>query len=101
MDTLAYLLNDWADYLRVITLLVSLYACVTLIRRWRQHNDAYNTKTKDYWYALFMWTIVGIVVPIQAMTLDRPFTPATVVITAAVLTTAKGLHTRGSWGGES
>lgn len=93
-------LDDWHDILRFVVFLVSLYAMTVLVLRWRQYSREWTNKTKDYWYALLMWTFVGVVGSIQGILLDRSLTPATVVLTAAVLVTAKGLHTKGAWGGE-
>jgi hypothetical protein len=93
-------LDDWHDFLRLGVFVISIYAFVMLIVRWRQYADEWTDKTKDYWYALLMWTFVGIVGSIQGIIMDRPLTPATVVLTAAVLVTGRGLHTKGAWGGE-
>lgn len=92
-------LNEWYDFLRVGMFLLSLWCCITLLLRWRKYSDAWTDKTKDYWYSLFMWTVVGQVTSIQSIYLDRPVTAATVTILAAVLVTGKGLHQKGDWGG--
>lgn len=93
--------DSWSDLLRVGLCLISLWSCITLLLRWKKYStkQEWTPKTKDYWYALFMWTIVGMVVPIQGIILDRPFTPATVAIAAAVLVTGTGLSRKGDWGG--
>lgn len=95
-----YFLDDWHDYLRVGVLLLSLWCCLTLIRRFRLNNTKWTTKTKDYWYALLMWTFVGITFSIQGIAFDRDLSPALIVVTAAVMVTGKGLNKKGSWGGE-
>jgi hypothetical protein len=94
-------LDDWHDYVRVVLILISLWSAITLLLRWRKFAEVqdWTTKTRDYWYSLFMWTLVGIVVPIQGIYLDRPLTPGFAVVVAAVLVTGKGLKQRGAWGG--
>lgn len=93
-----YLPNDLIDVLRVITFLVSVYSATTLLIRYKQNHHAWNTKTKDYWYALFMWSLAGAEFCIQGIALDRPLTPATVFMIAAVLVTGKGVHNKSGWG---
>lgn len=93
-------LNEWHDYLRVGLFFLSLWCCVTLIKRYRHNRDRWNVKTLDYWYALLMWTLVGMTFSVQGVYFDRDVTPALVAVTAAVLTTGKGLKRKGSWGGE-
>lgn len=94
-------LNDWHDWIRVVVLIVSLYNVVTLLARWRAANSSWNEKTIDYWYAFFIWSIVGTAGAIQGIVLDRPFTPAFVFLCAATLVTGRGLHRKGSWGGNA
>lgn len=85
---------------RFLVLLLSLWCCYKLLWRFRKFGDNYTGKTKDYWYALLMWAVVGVVTMAQGIYLNRPLTPATIIIAAAVLVTGKGLHSKGSWGGD-
>lgn len=94
-------LNHWHDYARVIVFIISAYGAFTLLKRHRENSDVWNTKTLDYWYALFMWCVVGMVSMVQGILLDRPITPVAVVTATAVLVTGKGLHKKGAWGGDS
>lgn len=94
-----HFVDDWIDLGRVVIFFLSLWCCYTLLRRLFANLDNWNTKTKDLWYSMFMWSVVGIVSMSQGVLLDRPLTPTTVVISAAVLVTGKGLHRKGSWGG--
>lgn len=91
-------LNDWHDYLRVVVFFVSVYGFFALLFRFKNRSEGWNTKTRDYWFALLMWCLAGCVLMIQGVVLDRPFTPGSVFTMAAVFVTAKGLHKRGSWG---
>ena len=93
-------INDWVDLGRVAMIVLSLWCCYTLIQKYRKNNEQWTTKTKDYWFALLMWAIAGAVTMTQGILLDRPLTPATVVIVAAVLVTGKGLNQKGAWGGD-
>lgn len=94
-------LNDWHDFVRVVVFLISIYCCVTLVNRYRKNSSRWNPKTLDYWYALLAWSVVGVVGSIQGIYFDLPFSPGVVVTTAAALVTGKGLHQKGSWGGDS
>lgn len=92
--------DSWLDFFRIGVFLISIWCFMTLLRRFHQYNKDWSDKTRDYWYALLMWTVVGIVAPIQGIVLNRPLTPAFAVMFAAILTTGKGLHTKGAWGGD-
>lgn len=91
-------LNDWHDSIRVIIFVMSLYSLYKLVQARRLSGGEWNTKTNDYWFAMLMWVLAGHALTVQGVLLDRPFTPAFVFLTAAILTTAKGLHRKGSWG---
>lgn len=93
-----YVLDEWHDFLRVVIFFISLYCIITLFRRWRRDHKDWNTKTTDYWYALLMWSLAGCVLSAQGVTLDRPLTPGTVFLAAAIVVTGKGLHQKGDWG---
>lgn len=90
--------NDWHDLVRVLAFFISVYCVVILLLRWKRDSKDWNVKTRDYWYALFMWSLAGCVFTVQGVALDRPFTPGFVFLTAAVLVTGKGLHRKGEWG---
>lgn len=92
-------LDQWHDYLRLAMFLVNAGCLLLLIRRYMQQSNHWNVKTRDYWYALFMWCLAGCVLTAQGVVLDRPFTPAVVFVTAASLASLKGLLTKGAWGG--
>jgi hypothetical protein len=92
---------EWHDALRVLIFFLSLWCCWMLILRYRQNRDDWTPKTLDYWYSLLMWCFVGVASSIQGIALDRPLTPAYVATCAAVLVTARGIHRKGSWGGNS
>lgn len=94
-------LDDWHDYFRVGLFLMSLWCCITLLRRYVSHAGDWTDKTKDYWYSLFLWSIAGCLIPIQGILLDLPLNPALVITTAAVLVTGRGLNRAGGWGGNA
>ena len=96
-----HFVDSWTDVLRVLVLFVSVYCVVLLLIRHQQEALRWNVKTKDLWYALLMWSLAGCVFAVQGIALDRPFTPATVFLTAAVLVTGKGVHRKGRWGGDA
>lgn len=91
-------LNEWHDYVRLVAFFMCLYCLIMLLVTRQREGDGWNTKTHDYWYAMVMWVLAGHVIAAQGVILDRPFSPAVVFLTAAALTTGKGLHKRGEWG---
>jgi hypothetical protein len=92
---------DWHDFVRGVGFCVSIFCVAVLLIRWRQKSAGWNEKTKDYWYALLMWSLAGCVFTVQGIVLDRPFTPGFVFLIAAILVTGKGLHQKGDWGEKS
>lgn len=98
MGAIVYYLDDWYDVVRFVAFFVSLYSAGCLLVKYHRHHKTWNTKTKDYWFALLMWSFAGAEFCIQGIGLDRPFTPATVFLVAAILVTGKGVHQKGDWG---
>lgn len=89
-----------AVVLRIAVAMVCLFSLVALLVRFKQNSSDWNVKTKDYWYALLMWSLSGLVLAIQGLLESRLITPAIVFATAAALVTGKGLHRKGSWGSD-
>lgn len=91
--------DNWHDYIRLLAFVVSLYSLVMLVVRYRKNGGQdWNVKTKDYWFALVMWSSAGCVLSIQGIALNRPLTPGLVLMTAAILVTGKGVFKKGPWG---
>lgn len=93
--------DDLLDVFRIFLFVLSAYSAVVLVLRYRREGADWNTKTKDIWYGSLMWSIAGCIFVLQAIALDRPFTAATVFMTAAILVTGKGVHGKGPWGGNA
>lgn len=93
-------INDWHDILRTLAFFVSIYCVIVLAIHYKRDGRNWNVKTKDYWFALMMWSLAGCVFAGQGVVLDRPFTPGFVFLTAAVLVTGKGLARKGPWGSD-
>lgn len=94
------LLDNLGDYLRVLDILVCSFCVFVLLKRYRTGGAHWNLKTHDYWFSCLMWCISGLILSIQGITLDYPFGPAIVFVTAAALVTGRGLHRKGAWGGD-
>ena len=94
-------IDDLLDVFRAILFFISAYSVLVLIARYRKEKNDWNQKTVDIWYGFLMWSLSGCVFTIQAIALDRPLTPATVFITAAILVTGKAVHQKGVWGGNA
>lgn len=98
MPELHYI-NDWLDVWRVIIIAMLTFSLYILILRYRRNGKYWNTKTRDLWYALLMWTLAGWALTFQGILLDRPLTPAAIFIWAATFVTGKGVFHKGDWGG--
>ena len=94
-------LDDWHDCVRVLTLSVAIYCLVKLTIAYKKESHTWNLKTRDYWFSFVMWCLAAATMNVQAILLDRPFSPAFVLLTAAIAVSGKGLHKFGSWGTES
>lgn len=93
--------NGWLDLSRVVIAALSFWCCYRLVCDNLKFSHTWNTKTKDAWYAVFMWSVAGVVLPIQGILLDRPLTAGYLIIFAATMVTGKFLHTKGPWGGDA
>lgn len=91
-------LDDWHDLIRVALGLVSLGCIFLLGTRFRQNSWKWNTKTRDYWFALVMWSIAAVVLAIEGVLRDSDFGARLVFCTIAASVTLKGLASRSSWG---
>lgn len=91
--------SSWTNWVRLFCFFVSAYSFVFLLVRYRAGGGReWNVKTKDYWFALVMWSLSGCVFTIQGIVLNRPLTPGFVFLIAAILVTGKGLSRKGDWG---
>lgn len=93
--------NDWHDWVRILVILTNAYNAWVLLSKWQEYSIEWNNKTRDYWYCLLMWVFAGLIVSVQGIYFDRPFTPGVVFVTAATLATARGLYRPGAWGGSA
>lgn len=91
-------LNDWHDYVRVLLVVVLVYTLGVLTNRFVRAHKLWNEKTLDYWYAMVMWCIAGVILLIQGVKFDYGFTPGFVLLIAATLVTGRGVHRKGDWG---
>ena len=91
-------LDEWHDYLRFILLLACCVSFVMLVHKYLGHRKYWNMKTKDYWYALLMWSIAGISYGTEGIVRDRPLGPTLVFVFAAAVVSVKGVLKKGAWG---
>lgn len=89
---------DWIDIWR-LALLVVCVGCIGLLAvRMKTNGRNWNPKTRDYWFALLMWCIAGVVLAVEGIIRDSIFSIRLVFVTAAALVTLNGLRRKGSWG---
>lgn len=93
-----FMIDDWHDLVRLVSIVVNLFALYLLFVGYLHHKKQWNEKTIDLWYSLMMWSLAGVVFACQGIFLDRDFTPGFVFLTAATLVGGKGVFARGSWG---
>lgn len=96
-----WIFDDWLDLIRVAAFVVGIYCTVLLLIRFKRHGKTYNSKTKDIWFSMVMFSIAGVVAMVQGLVLDRPFTPAFVCIVAAIFAGGKAVRQKGPWGGNA
>lgn len=88
-------LNEWDDYARVVMIFLNLFTLGLLVERFYVNNHIWNSKTRDLWYALVMWTMGGIVFLLQDMYLDTSVGPGFVFLIAATAIGLKGTLAQG------
>lgn len=93
-----WIVDDWYDYIRLVTVIVSTVCVVILAQRYFTNGSNWNVKTTDYWYALTAWCVSGVAIPIESMIRDSPPSARPVFLLVASLVTLKGLLHKGSWG---
>lgn len=91
--------NTWDDWLRVLNLGLCTWAAAVLLVRFVKQRELWNAKTRDYWFALLIWTVVGAVGSLEGLYQDLQPGSRLVVLTVASGVTLIGLQRRGDWGG--
>lgn len=90
--------DEWHDWLRLANLVIS-FSCVYILgQRFSKSGADWNVKTKDYWFALVMWSVAGSALAIEGIFRDSSPGARLVFLFIASAVTLKGLLRRGSWG---
>ena len=96
---MAFLFDDPNDGFRLLVLFLCIACSVGLIYRTvRPPSPDWNSKTKDYWFALFMWSLAGSAATIETLINNEPFTVRLAFIFVASVVCLNGLRQKGSWG---
>lgn len=90
---------EWHDYVRLVNLVICLVSLWLLFKRYSEHSSEWNTKTKDYWYSLSMWSTAGLAMSLEGVLRDSGPGIRLAFIFAASLATFKAVRTKGTWGG--
>ena len=85
---------------RVIVFLISIASFICLVIGFVRHRDRWNSKTRDYWYALTMWSLVGASVTYEGIQKDTPMHYSTVFVIAAAVVSLIGFRRKGKWGSD-
>lgn len=94
-----WFVDDWHDVIRVVDAVMALLCLFLLSKRFGQNGNEWNTKTKDYWFAIVLWCLTSVVLAIEGVYEDRPLEPRLVFYVMATAVTLKGLLSKSSWGG--
>jgi len=94
-------INEWDDYLRITIIALNVGCLFILMHRLRQQRANWSAKTRDYWFALVMWSLAALTASFEGLLQDLPPGVRLVLVAAATLVTLKALCRRGSWGGTS
>jgi hypothetical protein len=79
---------------------LSATSFLILLNRFRVGRSDWNTKTRDYWYALTMWTFAASCGTIESLIRGLSIRYSIVLSIAAAATTLSGVLRKGTWGGE-
>ncbi len=91
----------FTDVYRVMVILVCALSLVILTKRFIKNRKHWNAKTRDYWYALTMWSFTGVVIGVEGIRQGTPFNVRIVFVSVAALVSLFGLRRRGSWGSDN
>lgn len=58
---------DYADYVRMLNIILALVCIVMLVRKYIKHWDRYQVKTKDYWWVLMSWSLAVLFTSIEVL----------------------------------
>lgn len=84
---------------RIIIFVVCAISFVLLIKRFRTSSSTWNPKTRDYWYALTMWTFAAAAANLESVVRHLTGRYSIVFTAMAAFTTLSGVLRKGSWGG--
>lgn len=84
---------------RIILLVVAASAFFILLNRFRVGRQDWNAKTRDYWYALTMWTFASGCGTAESLYRQLPGRYSIVLSVAAAVVTLTGVLRKGTWGG--
>ena len=89
---------EWYDWWRVGNIALLTWALVLLLRRFAQHRREWNVKTRDYWFALCTWCVVGIFFAMESIAFDYPMGSRVILSFLAAVITLKGVCSHTAWG---
>jgi hypothetical protein len=91
---------DALTFWRAVVGIVCLLSFLRLLYRFALHRDEWNPKTRDYWYALTMWSFAGLALSVEALIRHSPFRYSLVFVSAAAIVSMIGLRRKGGWGSD-
>ena len=90
----------WIDLFRILIGCVCVVSLYIMSQSFLRYRDEWNSKTRDYWYARVVWTVVGLSSAIEGIIRGTPFRYTLIFIAAASFATLKGNLQKGKWGAE-
>ena len=93
-------IHNFGDAFRLLIFIVCVICLVLLAYQFFKRRALWNPKTRDYWFALVMWSVAGVVIGADGLFHDRALNPRTILVTIAALATLNALHRKGKWGAD-
>lgn len=85
---------------RVLNAILAFTCLYILGRNFSKYGHKWTTRTKDFWYALSMWSFAAFAGSIEAILQHASGGSRLILFTVAPIVTLLGLMRKGPWGDE-
>ena len=95
------IIDDWYDVARAINLIILGFCLFYLAKTFLASSQNWNRKTQEYWYAMNMWCLAGLVSSLEAIILDLQLSSRIILTLVAAFATLRAITRKDRWGGDS